>query len=101
MRLFNTAGPVVPEDDYHIPPLDRVDRDEVLSLIKGKRYFILHAPRQTGKTSALRALMKDLNESGRYRAAYVNVGSGQAARKTRSVRWSRFSTNLCCRRKRI
>ncbi len=81
MRFFNTAGPVVPEDNYHIAPLGRMDRDEVFGLIGQKRYFILHAPRQTGKTSALLALRDELNESHRYRALYANVEPAQAARE--------------------
>ena len=83
MRSFNTAGPVVPEDHYCIRPLDRVDLDYVLRLIQAKKYFILHAPRQTGKTSALLALQDLLNRegSGSYRCVYVNFESGQAARE--------------------
>ncbi len=85
MRIFNTAGPVKPEKDYFIPPLDRVDKDELLGLIENWRYFILHAPRQTGKTSALLALRDELNESDRCRALYVNVEAGQAAREDTQV----------------
>ena len=80
-RFFNTAGPVMPEDHYHIAPLERMDRDEIFGLIEHKRYFILHAPRQTGKTSALLALMDELNEAGRHRAVYVNVEGAQTARE--------------------
>ena len=61
MRFFNTEGPVRPDDHYHIPPLDRVNLDELLGLVRDKRYFVLHAPRQTGKTSALLALRDRLN----------------------------------------
>ena len=60
MRFFSTAGPVRPDDHYAIAPLDRVDVDELLSLIRAKQYFVLHAPRQTGKTSALIALRDPL-----------------------------------------
>ena len=81
MRFFNTAGPVVPQDHYCIPPLERLDRAEVLRLIAQKKYFVLHAPRQTGKTSALLALMDELNRSGPYRCVYVNVEIGQSARE--------------------
>ena len=56
MRFFNTTGPVVAVDHYCIPPLERLNLDEVRRLIRDKRYFVLHAPRQTGKTSALLAL---------------------------------------------
>ncbi len=85
MKIFNTAGPVVSEKDYFIPPLERVDKDEFFHLIENWRYFILHAPRQTGKTSVLRALMRELNEIGRYRAVYVNVEGAQAAREDVSL----------------
>ena len=79
-RFFNTTGPVVAEDHYRIPPLGRLDLDEVLRLIDAKRYFVLHAPRQTGKTSALLALRDLLNERGAYRCVYTNVEPGQTAR---------------------
>ena len=83
MRFFNTSGPVVSADHYCIPPLHRVKLDEVLKLIRDKRYFVLHAPRQTGKTSALLALRDLLNDgsAGAYRCVYVNVEIGQAARE--------------------
>ena len=82
MRFFNTAGPVRPDDHYAIAPLDRVDVDELLSLIRAKQYFVLHAPRQTGKTSALIALRDLLNSGavGNFRCVDVNVEVGQVAR---------------------
>ena len=79
-RFFNTSGPVVSEDHYCIPPLQRLDLDEVLRLIEAKRYFVLHAPRQTGKTSALLALRDLLNEGGEHRCVYTNVETAQTAR---------------------
>ena len=82
MRFFNTAGPVRLDDHYAIDPLDRVDVDELLNLIRTKRYFVLHAPRQTGKTSVLIALRDLLNsgEAGDFRCVDVNVEVGQVAR---------------------
>ncbi len=82
MRFFNTEGPVRPDNHYAIPPLDRMDVDELLDLIRTKRYFVLHAPRQTGKTSALIALRDLLNsgEAGHFRCVDVNVEVGQVAR---------------------
>ena len=50
MRFFNTEGPVRLDDHYCLPPLQRWDLDAVLTLIAQKKYFLLHAPRQTGKT---------------------------------------------------
>ena len=81
MRFFNTAGPIRPEDHYHVPPLARLDPEELLRLIRQKMYFVLHAPRQTGKTTALLALRDELNSGGRYRCVYVNVEAAQAARE--------------------
>ena len=83
VRKFNTEGPVVAADHYHIPPLERVDLDAVLGLIRDKKYFVLHAPRQTGKTSALLALRDLLNggAQGDFRCVYANVEDGQAMRE--------------------
>jgi hypothetical protein len=51
MRFFNTAGPVDPDRHYCIAPLTRLDLAEVLLLIEQQKYFVLHAPRQTGETT--------------------------------------------------
>jgi hypothetical protein len=80
MRFFNTAGPVNCQDHYCLPPLSRFDLAEILSLIAQKKYFVLHAPRQSGKTSCLLALRDHLNREGNYIALYINVESGQTAR---------------------
>ena len=82
MRFFNTAGPVRPDDHYAIQPLDRMDADELLNLIQDKQYFVLHAPRQTGKTSALIALRDLLNsgKAGNLRCVNVNVETAQVVR---------------------
>ena len=83
MRRFNTEGPIIAADHYFVPPLERINLDEVLDLIRSKRYFVLHAPRQTGKTSTLLALRDLLNSgaSGDCRCVYVNVETAQAARE--------------------
>ena len=80
MRYFNTEGPVEVNEHYCIPPLDRIDLDEVLQLIAWKKYLVLHAPRQTGKTSVLLSLADRLNASGKYRCLYINVEGAQTAR---------------------
>lgn len=80
MRHFSTAGPVQLDIHYAIPPLERIHRGEIFQLIEERKYFVLHAPRQTGKTTALKALVEELNATGRYRALYVNVEGAQAAR---------------------
>ena len=70
-------------DHYQIPPLERIDLDTVLGLVRDKKYLVLHAPRQTGKTSALLALRDLLNGGGQgdFRCVYVNVEDGQAMRE--------------------
>ncbi len=83
VRTFNTAGPVRVERHYQIAPLSRIDLEEVLGLIRDEKYLVLHAPRQTGKTSALLALRDLLNggEAGDFRCMYANVENGQAMRE--------------------
>ena len=82
MRFFNTEGPMRPDMHYTIDPLSRVDLDDLLDLIRRQRYFVLHAPRQTGKTSALFALRDLLNSGkvGNYRCVSINVEVAQVAR---------------------
>ena len=82
MRFFNTEGPIRPNKHYAIEPLDRANVAEFLTLIRAERYFILHAPRQTGKTSTLIALRDLLNSgaAGAYRCVSVNVEPAQVAR---------------------
>ncbi len=60
-----------------LPALRRLP--EVLSLIAQESYFVLHAPRQVGKTTALRALAEELTASGRYAALHFSCEEGEAA----------------------
>jgi predicted AAA+ superfamily ATPase len=61
--------------------LERINRDEIFDLIAQRKYFVLHAPRQTGKTTYLLALAEELNRVGQYRALYANLEVAQAARE--------------------
>ena len=49
MRLFTTDGPVNCEKHYCLPPLARFDLAELLALVCQEKYFLLPAPRQSGK----------------------------------------------------
>lgn len=49
MRFFNAEGPNRPDDHDTLPPLGRWDLAGVMGLIEQKKYFLLHAPRQTGR----------------------------------------------------
>ena len=79
-KHFNTAGPSKSDLHYQIDPLSRVDLAAILALIKQERYFILHAPRQTGKTTCLLALRDALNAGGEYNTVYANIEAAQAFR---------------------
>ena len=81
VRFFNTAGPIIPAKHYCVPAVARIDVDHMLRLIGQWKYFVLHAPRQTGKTSTLLALRDALNADGELRCVYVNVEVGQSARE--------------------
>ncbi|WP_322749249.1 MULTISPECIES: ATP-binding protein [unclassified Frankia] len=74
-RSFNTTGPCVPSDHYMIPASERLP--EAPDLIEAKKYFVLHAPRQTGKTTALQALAAELTASGRYAAVVLSMEAGR------------------------
>ncbi|MCP5046046.1 MAG: ATP-binding protein, partial [bacterium] len=76
-----TAGPVSTEKHYCIAPLSRFKLNEILTLIHQEKYFVLHAPRQTGKTSYLLALMEYLNKEGKYKVLYANIENVQTARE--------------------
>ena len=70
---------------YCIPPLERLNLGDVQTLIRQQAYFVLHAPRQAGKTSVLLALRDLLNAEGDCRCVYANVEAGQAMRE--DVEW--------------
>ena len=74
---------MVEKYEYTVPPLERVDLDYVLNLIRDQEYFFLNAPRQTGKTTVLLALQKLLNSGtvGDFRCVYVNLEGAQTARE--------------------
>lgn len=57
-----------------LPALRRLPT--VQGLIEQGRYFVLHAPRQVGKTTALGALAKELNEAGRHVAVLLSMETG-------------------------
>ena len=75
-RFFNTAGPCKPDIHYMVPPLSRLP--DVYRLIDQQGYFVIHAPRQTGKTTAMQALAHELTASERYIAVLVSMEVGAA-----------------------
>ena len=71
MKSFNTTGPCIPAEHYMLPALQRVK--EALKLVADRKYFILHAPRQSGKTTSLLALRDELNRKGEAYAVYCSL----------------------------
>ncbi len=51
-RWFNIGGPCNPAKHYMLPAAERLP--EVMSLIRKEQYFVVHAPRQCGKTTSLK-----------------------------------------------
>ncbi len=75
MKRFNTTGPCFPDEHYMMPALDRLPG--VRDLVSRGDYFVVHAPRQTGKTTALQALVSEINAKGEMLALYCTLESLQ------------------------
>ncbi len=73
-RFFNTTGLCNPEDHYLVNPFRNIYND-ILRLIEAKQYFLIHAPRQTGKTTFLHSLAHRLNAEGTYVATVCSLES--------------------------
>jgi hypothetical protein len=71
IKTFNIAGPCVPEDHYMLPVWAR--QTVIDELIEGKYYFIIHAPRQSGKTTYLFDMVDKINNKGHYYALYCSL----------------------------
>lgn len=82
MHFFNTAGPINKNDHFCIDPLKRFNTKEIIQLINQKKYFVLYAPRQTGKTSFLLSLADYLNRTEKYLCLYLNIESIQIVQKS-------------------
>ncbi len=77
-KFFNCSGPCIPEDHYLVDI--RPQFQGLQQLVDEKRYFIMHAPRQTGKTTLVNQFVEHLNDQGTYLVLYANVEAGQALR---------------------
>jgi hypothetical protein len=86
-KTFCIAGPIIEEDHYFIP--QRLNRAVWDQYIEGKFYFLLHAPRQSGKTSAIREYARHINEEGKFSALYMSTEPAHIAANDieRTVYW--------------
>lgn len=91
-RFFNTAGPCRADMHYMLPAAQRLP--EVPWLIERLGYFVVHAPRQTGKTTTIEAIARELTRSGRYAALTVSCQSAGAAGEDAALAQQRVLAEL-------
>ena len=91
LRFFNIAGPCNPVEHYMLPALERLP--EVYKLIRKKQYFVLHAPRQSGKTTAIKALAGEINAKEEKVALYCSLESAENFGREEGL--SKICTVLC------
>jgi len=78
VRFFNTTGPCNPWDHYMLPPEDRLVGAQLHRYIRDKLYWVLHAPRQTGKTTFLQSWMREINSVNEVTACYTSLEACQS-----------------------
>ncbi|MCI5160736.1 MAG: ATP-binding protein, partial [Candidatus Electrothrix sp. AX5] len=72
-KYFNTTGPCFPRLHYMLPPNDRLVGASLDRYIRDELYWVLHAPRQTGKTTFLQSWMHEINAGTEAVACYVSL----------------------------
>ena len=73
---FNIAGPCVQGKHYMLDPLRDIG-DRLMELINDEQYFVIHAARQSGKTTLLLGLVDSINAKGDYYALYCSLEAMQ------------------------
>jgi hypothetical protein len=74
MKFFNTTGPCNPQRHYMLPAAIRLPGAR--RYITRGQYFVVRAPRQTGKTTSLGELARQLSSEGRYVAVHFSCETG-------------------------
>ena len=62
----------MPEKHYMLDPMRGI-KDELMTLIDSEQYFVIHAARQSGKTTLLLELADRINAKGDYYALYCTL----------------------------
>ena len=72
-----------------MPPLERVNLDEIPERVRDKRCFVLHAPRQAGKTFRLARVTDTAERRHRGQLPYrpVENGTARAGGPRITIRW--------------
>ncbi|RVX42564.1 AAA domain-containing protein [Nonomuraea polychroma] len=76
-RYFNTTGPCHPRVHYVLPSQPRLP--QARQLIGMDRFFVIHAPRQSGKTTLLHSLQHELTKEGAAVAATISCEAASVA----------------------
>ena len=74
-RYFNIGGPCSEALHYMLPAMARLP--QVVSLINKKQYFVVHAQRQCGKTTAFISLANEMNAKADVVAIYCSLEAVQ------------------------
>ena len=74
-RWFNIGGPCNPAKNYMLSAMDRLP--EVSALVRKEQYFVVHAPRQCGKTTAFLSFANETNAKGEAVAMYCSLETVQ------------------------
>jgi hypothetical protein len=74
-KRFNIAGPCIPGEHYMLDAIARLPEARVLA--EDKQYFVIHAPRQSGKTTLLKSLTREIDAQGHFHALYCSLESLQ------------------------
>ena len=77
VRFFNTTGPCNPLEHYMLPPADRLVGAQLHRYVRDSLYWVLHAPRQTGKTTFLQSWAREINADAEAVACYFSVEACQ------------------------
>lgn len=86
--------PIIPKDNYYIP--QRLNWGRLNQLLDNKYYFLVHAPRQSGKTTAILEYVKYLNQNSKFTALYLTTEPAHTAKNDieRVVYWLLFQFKI-------
>ena len=74
-KFFNIAGPCNAGRHYMVSAIER--NPSILPLIEEEQYFVIHAARQTGKTTLIKSLVNYLNAGDKYYGLYCSLEAAQ------------------------
>ncbi|MCP4395787.1 MAG: hypothetical protein GY801_00545 [bacterium] len=72
-KYFNVAGPCIPGEHHMLPAQERCRG--IVDLVDREQYFVIHAARQSGKTTLLQELTEQIHAGRQYYALYCSLES--------------------------